>query len=77
MTGYLLSFPSIFSLISSFVIDWIVLIEWQLRHSSVTHNQYIIVPPDGQMAPCVVGVFEGMRPFHTNTDCVVITNKIT
>lgn len=76
MTGYLLSFPSIFfSLISSFVIDWIVLIEWQLRHSSVTHNKYIIVPPDGQMAPCVVGVFEGTRPFHANT--IVITNKIT
>jgi hypothetical protein len=54
-TGYLLSFRSIFSLISSFVIDWIVFIEWQLRHSSFTHNQYIIVPPDGQMAPCVVG----------------------
>ena len=50
MTGYLLSFGSIFSLILSFVIDWIVLIEWQLRHSSVTYNQYIIVPLDGQMA---------------------------
>ena len=67
MTGYLLSFPSIFSAISFFVIVWIALIEWQLRHSSFIHNQYIIVPPDGQMAPCVVGVFEGMRLFHPNT----------
>jgi hypothetical protein len=64
MTNYLLSFRLIFSLILSFVVDWVALTEWLLRHRSLTHKQYRIVPPDGQISLCVVGVLEGIRHFN-------------